>query len=222
VTLPVLDGHRDTNDTACPGKNLYAALPAIRRRTKAVMDQAAAPAAAAITTPFTVTGTPVDGEQLTVRPGAWTPATAVPTYTWMRDGVAVTGTTTAAYLLTAADVGAAITVRVDIAPTGVQPATQTLAFPAPVKARPVLVVRAVGRPHRAVVRVVATAAGLDGPVTGTVRMSIAGHSQTVALVDGRARVVFRLLKAGTYAAAVSYPGSTTTAPGSGTAMATVT
>ena len=33
VILPVIDGHRDTNETDCPGGNLYAALPAIRRRT---------------------------------------------------------------------------------------------------------------------------------------------------------------------------------------------
>jgi len=33
VTLPVIDGHRDTNDTACPGEHLYAALPEIRLRT---------------------------------------------------------------------------------------------------------------------------------------------------------------------------------------------
>ena len=34
VRLPVIDGHRDTNDTACPGKFLYARLPEIRRRTQ--------------------------------------------------------------------------------------------------------------------------------------------------------------------------------------------
>ncbi|MEQ6901267.1 N-acetylmuramoyl-L-alanine amidase [Nocardioides sp. YIM 152588] len=33
VKLPVIDGHRDTNDTACPGRHLYKKLPAIRRRT---------------------------------------------------------------------------------------------------------------------------------------------------------------------------------------------
>ncbi|HWJ82113.1 MAG TPA: N-acetylmuramoyl-L-alanine amidase [Nocardioides sp.] len=32
VRLPVIDGHRDTNDTACPGQHLYDALPRIRRR----------------------------------------------------------------------------------------------------------------------------------------------------------------------------------------------
>ena len=31
VRLPVIDGHRDTNDTACPGKHLYDAIPRIRR-----------------------------------------------------------------------------------------------------------------------------------------------------------------------------------------------
>jgi hypothetical protein len=34
VTLPVIDGHRDTNDTSCPGRYLYAELPSIRRRTR--------------------------------------------------------------------------------------------------------------------------------------------------------------------------------------------
>ncbi len=33
VTLPVIDGHRDTNDTECPGQLLYDALPDIRLRT---------------------------------------------------------------------------------------------------------------------------------------------------------------------------------------------
>lgn len=33
VRLKVIDGHRDTNDTACPGDRLYAKLPEIRRRT---------------------------------------------------------------------------------------------------------------------------------------------------------------------------------------------
>ena len=32
VRLPVIDGHRDTNLTACPGAHLYEKLPNIRRR----------------------------------------------------------------------------------------------------------------------------------------------------------------------------------------------
>jgi hypothetical protein len=38
VRLPVIDGHRDTNDTACPGRYLYDALPRIRRRAKTIVD----------------------------------------------------------------------------------------------------------------------------------------------------------------------------------------
>ena len=34
VRLPVIDGHRDTNDTACPGEYLYAKLPEIRDRAQ--------------------------------------------------------------------------------------------------------------------------------------------------------------------------------------------
>ena len=32
VRLPVIDGHRDTNETACPGRHLYRQLPVIRQR----------------------------------------------------------------------------------------------------------------------------------------------------------------------------------------------
>ncbi|WP_188113414.1 N-acetylmuramoyl-L-alanine amidase [Nocardioides humilatus] len=33
VELPTIDGHRDTNETACPGQHLYDVLPSVRRRT---------------------------------------------------------------------------------------------------------------------------------------------------------------------------------------------
>lgn len=39
VRLPVIDGHRDTNDTACPGKHLYEKLPEIRERTQERVDR---------------------------------------------------------------------------------------------------------------------------------------------------------------------------------------
>jgi hypothetical protein len=31
VRLPTIDGHRDTNETSCPGTALYSELPALRR-----------------------------------------------------------------------------------------------------------------------------------------------------------------------------------------------
>jgi hypothetical protein len=39
VRLPVIDGHRDTNQTACPGEHLYAALPRIRARAQRRVDR---------------------------------------------------------------------------------------------------------------------------------------------------------------------------------------
>lgn len=38
VRLPVIDGHRNTNDTACPGRYLYAKLPDIRKRVQTRVD----------------------------------------------------------------------------------------------------------------------------------------------------------------------------------------
>jgi len=39
VRLPVIDGHRDTNDTACPGRHLYRALPEVRQRAQATVEK---------------------------------------------------------------------------------------------------------------------------------------------------------------------------------------
>lgn len=39
VRLPAIDGHRDTNDTACPGRRLYDALPGLRLRAQRRIDR---------------------------------------------------------------------------------------------------------------------------------------------------------------------------------------
>jgi hypothetical protein len=39
VRLPVIDGHRDTNHTACPGEHLYDRLPAIRTKAQRRIDR---------------------------------------------------------------------------------------------------------------------------------------------------------------------------------------
>lgn len=46
VTLPVIDGHRDTNETSCPGARLYAKLPTIRDRAQERADATFAPSPA--------------------------------------------------------------------------------------------------------------------------------------------------------------------------------
>jgi hypothetical protein len=220
VTLPVIDGHRDTNDTACPGQHLYDALPAVRRRTRARMDRFHQPQAA-ITQPFTGSGSTIDGEVLTVQAGVWTPADTAPSYTWLRNGAAIDGATAASYRLVPDDVGSRVSVRVDIAPADGLSATQTITFPDLVKARPVLVVKAAGRRGRAVVRVKVTAAGLEGSVSGPVVIALAGRSRTLELVDGRARAVFRSLPPDTYEVQASYAGDETVASAAGADPVTV-
>ena len=75
VTLPVVDGHRDTNDTACPGSNLYASLPAIRNRAAEIIAAAQAQPMT-ITSPSTLAGRPLIGRTVSVTRGAVSPADA--------------------------------------------------------------------------------------------------------------------------------------------------
>jgi hypothetical protein len=176
---------------------------------------------AAITQPFTGSGSTIDGEVLTVQAGVWTPADTAPSYTWLRNGAAIDGATAASYRLVPDDVGSRVSVRVDIAPADGLSATQTITFPDLVKARPVLVVKAAGRRGRAVVRVKVTAAGLEGSVSGPVVIALAGRSRTLELGDGRARAVFRSLPPDTYEVQASYAGDETVASAAGADPVTV-
>jgi hypothetical protein len=59
----------------------------------------------------TISGSAIEGEQLTCDPGTWTGSPTF-TYEWQRDGAPIPGATGATYALTPADVGAQITCRV--------------------------------------------------------------------------------------------------------------
>lgn len=87
--------------------------------------------------PFTaatprISGTPLVGRLLTARPGTWRPAPTRLGYQWLRNGRAIPGATHVTYLLTAADRGRRLTVRV----TGTRP---TYASATRVSARSALV-----------------------------------------------------------------------------------
>ena len=217
--LPVLDGHRDTNDTACPGKHLYAQLPAIRTATKARMDEVHS--GAIITTPFALDGDAVVGEVLTVRPGAYTPTDAVATYTWMREGVAVPEATTATYAVTTADMGALMSVRVDVSKPGSATASQTLPAPERVRAKGTLAVRAAGRPGKAIVRVTAAAAGIAGYPEGDVTVKLGNRSKVVKLRKGKARANFLKVPRGEWRVRATYDGSDTVTSARGADSVTV-
>ena len=86
AVLPVIDGHRDTNDTACPGQLLYDQLPEVRRLVQERIQAAQVPPVT-VSTPFELTGDPVVGGPMTVTPGVYSPADAAVTYTWLRNGI---------------------------------------------------------------------------------------------------------------------------------------
>ncbi|WP_435743018.1 N-acetylmuramoyl-L-alanine amidase [Nocardioides sp. SYSU DS0663] len=213
ATLPVIDGHRDTNDTSCPGSNLYAKLPAIREKTRvriANFRRAAERVEAEITEPFAAASSAVVGRRLRIRPGSWTPGSAKPSYTWLRDGAVIAGASGRTYTVTTADVGARLSARVSVGGSDVEPATQDLSWPDPARARTSLVLDAAGRRGKARLRVRASAPGLPGDVpTGSVVVIVAGREVTLPLDDeGRATTVVTGLEPGTYAARAVFAGDT--------------
>jgi len=59
-----------------------------------------------------ITGTPQVGQELSASDGTWTGSPTTFAYQWERDGTPITGATSSAYELEAADEGAMITVTV--------------------------------------------------------------------------------------------------------------
>lgn len=66
-----------------------------------------------------ITGTPTEGETLTVSNGTWTNTPDGYAYIWKRDGVAISGASASTYELAEADVGAAISATVKATNLGV-------------------------------------------------------------------------------------------------------
>ncbi|MEO5851218.1 MAG: N-acetylmuramoyl-L-alanine amidase [Nocardioides sp.] len=206
VTLPVIDGHRDTNDTSCPGQLLYTVLPRIRNRTKRRIARAAAPLAITILQGSVVSGSAVLGQALTVTPGVFQPADSVAAYTWLRDGAAVPGAVGATYSTVPEDVGTELSVRVDVTRPDYEPANELLTVAGPVTAVPTISVRPAGKRGRAVIRVAVDVPGLPGKVKGQVTVRLRMRTMKVRLADGKAVARFRDLGPRDYRVTVDYHG----------------
>jgi len=121
VRLPTIDGHRDTNQTACPGRHLYHHIPVIQERAAALIRRYSkvqvvdAPA---------LQGTPALGSTLSVEPGAYSPSDATLSYVWLRDGRPIPRASEAQYDVRPADVGTRISVRVTAHEPGLRPVTR--------------------------------------------------------------------------------------------------
>ncbi|GAB3267149.1 N-acetylmuramoyl-L-alanine amidase [Nocardioides dilutus] len=211
VTLPVIDGHRDTNDTACPGSNLYAALPAIRSRAASII-AAAQQQPMTITSPSTLTGRPIIGRTLTVAPGVVVPSDAVASYTWMRNGAAIPGGTLSTYAPVADDVGAQLSVRVTYTRAGYLTTAEELTAGELTGAASITTVRSRGRVGRALISVEVAAVGLAATPTGDVLVRVNKRKKTVTLTDGRATARFVAFARGRYDVLAKFEGDAALLP----------
>jgi surface antigen len=184
----------------------YADTSADSAATAPVLDQARFAGTPRISGPAQV------GATLRVVPGAYTPATAVPTYQWWRGRSPIRGATGATYRATTADLGSKLSVQVTLAPRGWAPAsTRTLAT-AVVRAVPKVAVRTTRHGTKVTLRVGVTAAGVT-PVRGTV---VVREGTTVLrrlhLVDGSDTRSFRLTRRGLHHLTLSYLGDARVVP----------
>ncbi|HCB05038.1 MAG TPA: hypothetical protein DEQ43_12485 [Nocardioides bacterium] len=209
VTLPVIDGHRDTNDTACPGGNLYAQLGNLRA--------AAAGAIAASTLklkkPYAVDGKTILGKTLTVIDGKFKPRGAAVTYQWMRDNVAITGATGPTYVVDVPDVGTVLSVVVTGSVPGVAPISQGVALPVPCRSIPVVTLRTQRKPGRKVIVHVEVAAPGVAAADGQVLVMLGTRQRTIQVKNGKAIARFVGVDPGHWKVRCKYSRGTVIRPG---------
>ncbi len=188
VRLPTIDGHRDTNKTACPGRHLYHHLPEIRRRTAHLIRYWSK---VHVLTPSALHGTPALGSTLSVDPGSYSPSDAALTYTWLRDGRPIPRASERQYAVRPADVGTRLSVRITARRPGLKPVTRrrwssgTTIGPATVH----LDVTSADRQLHVAVRVTSPP-GVRPTPKGRVVVKVDGRRAVVHLRDGRGVATF--------------------------------
>ena len=209
VTLPVIDGHRDTNDTACPGGNLYVQIGAVRAATAGVITAATLK----LKKPYTVKGRPIIGRTLTVGNGKFKPTTAAVTYQWVRNGAPITGANAATYVLTTEDVAQQVGVVVTGSLPNVAPISQGILLEKPVRSIPACTTRTQRKKGgKVIVHFELTAPGIAEP-DGTVLIKVGSRERTITVKKGKAVARFVGVDPGRYRVRCQYAGSTLIEPG---------
>ena len=205
VTLPVIDGHRDTNDTACPGGQLYAVLDQVRQRADAII-YAAQAQPMVLTRPGSVVGAPVLGGRLKARLPKGQPAGTTAAFAWLRDGVAIPGAAGKGYRPTAEDVARQLSVRITLSCAGYVTTEVAASAVGPVKVATTLDVRPSGRGGRAKIRVRVVPVGLAAVPTGSLRVKVNRRKKRVVLRNGGRNTTFVGFAKGRYPVVVRYSG----------------
>lgn len=205
VTLPVVDGHRDTNDTACPGRHLYAVLDQVRARTDALIEAAQAQPMA-LTRPTSVIGAPVLGRRLKARLPKGQPEGTTVGYAWLRDGVPIPGATAKIYVPTAADVARQLGVQVTLTAPGYVTTQQAASASGTVMVATTLEVRQSGRGGRAKIRTRVVPVGIATAPTGLLTVKVNQRRKRVELRNGRRNATFVGMTPGRHPVVVRYAG----------------
>ena len=209
VTLPVIDGHRDTNDTACPGGNLYVQIAAVRAATAGVI----AAATLKLKKPYAAKGRTVLGNTVSVADGKFKPSSAAVTYQWVRNSFPIAGATAATYVLTTEDVAQMVGVIVTGSLPNVAPISQGITLEKPVTSIPDCTTRTQRKKGgKLIVHFELTAPGVAEP-DGTVVIKVGSHVRTVTVKKGKAVARFVGVDPGRYRVRCQYAGGTFVEPG---------
>lgn len=216
VELPVIDGHRDTNQTACPGQHLYDALPQVRRRAARIL-AATQQTTVVIEQPATIVGAARLGESLRVDLGTYRPGGATASFRWMRGDRPIRGAREQTHRVRPWDVGRPLTCHVTLSATGLDPVTQIPDRVGPVTTESSIIVTTSVRRRTVRVHITLAAPPDVHPVpTGSVSVRVGDRVKTVAVQKGKAVARFgghRRLGAGRYPVRVRYSGDDAFTPG---------
>jgi hypothetical protein len=210
VSLPVIDGHRDTNDTACPGANVYAQLGNLRAAAAGVI----AAATLKLKKPFVMTGDAWLGGTLGVTDGKFKPKEAVLSYQWTRNGAVIDGAVGSTYVVAEADVAQVLGVVVTGTVPGAAPVSQALAMPGACLSVPVCTVRTQRKRGKVIVHLEVSAPGVAAP-DGTVVIKVGDRQRTVQVKKGKAIARIVGMPPGRYRVRCQYAGGTLVRPGKG-------
>jgi hypothetical protein len=208
VRLPTIDGHRDTNQTACPGRHLYRHLPEIRQRADALVRRYSK---VRLVSPPTLSGTPTLGSTLTVDPGTYEPPGAALAYVWLRDDKVIPRASGREYVVRPADVGTRLSVRITARHPGLKPLKRRRWADGRTSGPSTVSVSARvldGRRLRVAVRV-DSPRGVRPVATGTVVVRLGERRAVVRLSDGHGMATFgatRPLPRGRYRVRARYQG----------------
>lgn len=175
-----------------------------------VLSPTTAPVAAGritISTKPAITGKPVLGTRLSVRPGTYGSARTSARHQWLRDGIAISGATGKTYRVGTRDLGRRLSVRVTLKATGYG-------------SRPTTTAR-LGRIKAAAKMTASTAKPATGTVAFSIRVSVkgaeptgsvtvrrgSGATSTARIVNGRAIVTLKRQPAGPQTYRIAYRGT---------------